>query len=180
MPRHCPELIAECCEKVKNLAGDAAEIGVYQGESATLICKLLPTTTLWMFDTLCGFPPEQLGKFDFVKPKDFSDTSLDIVADVMKPHTNYNLLIGTFPDTAKHLDVRLKFVHVDCDTEFCTQAALEWAWPKLVPGGILLDDDYISGCTGARVAVDRFCKAHKLTPYVRDGRAVLTKAEATR
>ncbi|WP_443018700.1 TylF/MycF/NovP-related O-methyltransferase [Sphingomonas sp. 7/4-4] len=50
---------------------------------------------------------------------------------------------GIFPHTAAGLeDLRFSFVHLDLDLPEGTRAALEFFHPRLLPGGILLGDDY--------------------------------------
>ena len=41
---------------VKDLAGDIAEIGVYKGGTAKLICELKGNKNLYLFDTFEGLP----------------------------------------------------------------------------------------------------------------------------
>jgi O-methyltransferase len=175
---HHAELIKQCCREVGGIAGDAAEIGVYRGESAKLICRLLPNSTVWLFDTFTGFPRSMM-----TLPLEkhwlgvqFSDTSVEAVKERLNGHGNYMLMPGVFPQSAESVAPRLRFIHVDCDLYLSTKAALDWCWPLLVPGGVILDDDYGNGsCAGAKRAVDEFCKAERLIPEVKLGRAILRR-----
>lgn len=154
---HCVGLIQECCSKVYALLGDAAEIGVYRGQSAKLICEMLPTCTVHLYDTLAGIPDQCLPD-ENVRPGDFHSTSLEIVEDALKFVQNYQLHVGVFPATA--VDMPLKFVHVDCDIYQSTKDAVAWGWKNLVPGGLMLCDDYgACECGGARRAIDEFRQA---------------------
>lgn len=158
------KLVAECCGKVRQLAGDAAEVGVYRGATAAVICKSLPTAIVHLFDTFCGMP-DICQPVDDVAFGDYAATSEEIVRDFLKLKgcLNYELHTGIFPATA--VDVPLVFVHVDCDLYASTKAAMEWAWRNLVGGGIILDDDYgAKMCRGAKQAVDEFLAA---TPEAR-------------
>jgi O-methyltransferase len=50
---------------------------------------------------------------------------------------------GLFPESAAELgELRFSFVHLDLDLYDSTKAALEWFWPRVVSGGILLSHDY--------------------------------------
>ena len=40
---------------------------------------------------------------------------------------------------------QFSFIYIDLDHHDPTAAALEWAWPRLAPGGILGFDDYFPG-----------------------------------
>jgi O-methyltransferase len=50
---------------------------------------------------------------------------------------------GLFPDSAIGLEqMRFWFVHLGLDLYDSTAAALEWFWPRISSGGILLSHDY--------------------------------------
>jgi O-methyltransferase len=150
---HCDGLIRECCRKVTSLTGDAAEVGVYRGMSALVICDELPGCTVHLYDTFEGMP-DQCGKLDSVRGGDFKDTSVAHVTNLLTGRT-ISMHVGVFPATS--VDVPLKFVHVDCDLYQSTKDAMSWAWRNLVDGGIILCDDYgACECAGAKQAIDEF------------------------
>ena len=45
-----------CGEKTQKIAGDIAEVGVYKGGTAALICKVRGDKSLYLFDTFEGIP----------------------------------------------------------------------------------------------------------------------------
>ncbi len=52
---------------------------------------------------------------------------------------------------------RFAFVHIDVDLHEPTMDSVEFFYPRLAPGGILLCDDYAIGtCVGATEAIDDF------------------------
>lgn len=55
-----------------------------------------------------------------------------------------------------------RFVHVDVDLYEPTRGCFEFFYPQLVPGGIIVTDDY--NWPGGRRAVDEFCAAAGLVP----------------
>ncbi len=65
-----------------------------------------------------------------------------------------HLVQGLFEDTLTG-DEPVAVAHIDCDWYRSVQTCLERLWPRLVPGGTLVIDDYFhwSGC---RRAVDQF------------------------
>lgn len=75
---------------------------------------------------------------------------------------NIKLYVGPFKDTMmnKELDsLAFKFVFLDCDLYSSYCETLNFAWPKLVQGGIVvLDEFYSLKFPGARVAVLEFFK----------------------
>ena len=152
-------LVKACCDEVRHLAGDAAEIGVYRGDSAEMICRELPTSTVWLFDTFCGMPTELLQTCDSHFFGAFRNTSEGFVRERLSVYPNASIISGVFPATARNINTPLRFAHIDVDIYLTTLSALWWAWAKLVPGGIMLCDDYLCGsCPGALRAVNEFAE----------------------
>lgn len=58
----------------------------------------------------------------------------------------------TFPDEPA---ARYRFVHLDVDLYQPTRDGLDYFYPRLVPGGIIVCDDY--DWPGARKAIEEFC-----------------------
>lgn len=67
----------------------------------------------------------------------------------------------TLANVAEH---RYRFVHVDVDLYEPTKGCFEYFYPRLVPGGIIVTDDY--NWPGGRRAVNEFCEASGLTPQL--------------
>jgi len=69
---------------------------------------------------------------------------------------------GRFPETATAVpsDETFAFVHLDCDLELPIAAGLEFFYPRLAPGGMMVIHDYESGghWPGVRKAVNEFLK----------------------
>ncbi len=167
---HDRKLISECVDSVKDQPGDMAEIGVYKGHSALLICELATNKTPHLYDTFCGIPESELSDIDQHCAKDFKDTNL---ADVMSLLAGCKIEVhqGIFPATATDIGP-LCFVHIDCDIYKTAKAALEWAWELLVDGGKILVDDYGAGrCVGVKRAVHEFGRYFEST----NRRAIITK-----
>ncbi len=154
-------LLRWCCEQVKDLSGDAAELGVYQGESAKIILPQFPDSTVYLFDTFSGIPAEMCtAGVDHHTGGTFGDTSLRAVQEYLADHKNATYYVGDIETTTKYCHAPLRFVHVDVDTYKSTKVALEWAWELLVPGGLILDDDcYCGSCPGATKAMQEFALA---------------------
>jgi O-methyltransferase len=58
---------------------------------------------------------------------------------------------GAFPDEP---GARYRFVHLDVDVYQPTRDSLDYFYPRLVPGGMIVCDDY--GWPGARKAIEEF------------------------
>ena len=144
----------------EELPGDLAEIGVYRGETATLIATIARRLgkAAWLLDTFEGFDPRDLQGIDYGQNEQFDDTSLDSVRALVGDD-NVHFIKGYFPDTAVQMPSDLSYclVHVDCDLYNPVRAALDYFYPRLVPGGFLLVHDYSSlHWDGAEQAVDEF------------------------
>lgn len=170
------KMIRDCCQEVLHLDGDAAEIGVHQGQSALLICRLLEDSAVYLFDTFSGMPEEMItAGVDYHRAKAFDDTSVNSVKLRLSAVDNAVIIPGVFPRSAT-VKPRIKFAHIDVDLYLSTKAALEWCWTLLVDGGVILNDDYGCGtCGGAKKAVDEFCAATGASCEVKLNRAILRR-----
>jgi len=89
--------IASVLQSVKKVPGDIAEVGVYKGGTAELICKAKEGRALHLFDTFEGLPP--FGKYDqvFVNHERDFDASLTEVQDLLGAYKNVKFYKGLFP-----------------------------------------------------------------------------------
>ncbi len=160
VPKVRQEFLIEQCLITRQLTGSVAEIGVYQGGTAALLADHMPQKRIHLFDTFEGMPPTN-PKFDIHKPGDFADTSLEAVQASLKGKDNVEFWPGLFPESAAGLtDLRFCLVHVDVDIYESTKAAIEFFWPRLVEGGIMVFDDYNAPrCPGTNKAVDEYFDA---------------------
>ena len=119
-----------------------AEVGVFQGSSARIICEAKREQPLHLFDTFSGLP--QPGKKDrrLLKRGQYS-ASLTAVTRLLRAYSGVHLHPGEFPASAIGLgDLRFGFVHLDVDLYASTLASLEFFYPRMVPGGVILTHDY--------------------------------------
>lgn len=160
------------------LAGDVVELGVYKGGSAVLLQAAAPQRRLHLFDTFTGHPVADR-RFDDPNAHPvgrFSDTSLqDVVrlfasearlAEVaVELHSGVEFHAGVFPASAAAIGwgPPLVFAHVDADIFDSVHAACQIFWSLLVPGGVMVFDDYgFPDCPGAKLAVDRWSAAYNV------------------
>ncbi len=144
--------------KAKDLEGDMAEVGVYQGGSAMIISRVKGEKPLHLFDTFEGLPePDKRYDNNMVKG-DMDNTSLDRVKSTLSGYNNIFLYKGYFPETATTLeDKKFCFVNNDTDIYSSTKSFLEYFYPRMVKGGIILTHDYNDTRTpGVRKAYDEF------------------------
>ena len=85
-------LIYSITNTQKNLEGDMAEVGVYQGGSAKLICEAKGKSNLYLFDTFEGLPnvsniDTHFGKKFWVKNQ-FNNTTEESVKKFLNDYEN--------------------------------------------------------------------------------------------
>jgi len=148
--------ICMAVKRTLKVDGDIAEVGVYKGGSAKLICENKENKLLHLFDTFEGLPdlceiddPKQFHKGQFL-------CSFENVKDYLREYQNVRFYKGLFPLTAEPLkNKKFSFVNLDVDLYKSTLSCLEFFYPKMNRGGIIISHDY-SGASGVRKAFDEF------------------------
>jgi len=136
-------------------AGAIAEVGVFRGGSARLICEAKGDRPLHLFDTFEGLP-ESTEEDRGVHRQHQYACSVEEVAEYLKDFDNVHFHKGVFPDSAADVpDQPYSFVHFDVDLYDGTKACLEYFYPKMIPGGIIISHDY-SLLAGVEKAFDEF------------------------
>jgi O-methyltransferase len=165
--------------------GEIAELGVYKGETAKLIHHYCSERTLNLFDTFEGFAYKDIFKENkqirnSESVNNFKDTSVDYILRFIEPqNSNVRVFKGYFPETVnKKLEKTIfSFVHLDADLFVPTKNGLEFFYPRVSPGGIILIHDY-NAWPGCRKAVDEFFFQKKEFPVPmpdKSGSAVIIK-----
>jgi O-methyltransferase len=140
----------------RKVPGDIAEVGVYQGGSAKLICEAKGDKRLHLFDTFEGLP--ELYEFDDVGRLCEGQTkaSLEDVKQYLAKYKNVYFYKGLFPSTAGGCkNESFSFVHLDVNLYEGTLHSLEFFYPRMSRGGIIISHDY-PHISGVRKAVDEF------------------------
>lgn len=136
--------------QTRKVDGAIIEIGVWKGGTAGIICKKTEIEGLnkkiFLADTFKGVAKAS-NRDDLYKGGEHSDTSAKIVNGLLssKLHlSNFRILEGIFPDETSHMidDNVFSFCHIDVDTYDSAKDIIDWIWPKLQIGGIVVYDDY--------------------------------------
>lgn len=164
-------------DMVRELDGDVVECGVGRGESLidfTILCNQEKRQRkVWGFDSFEGFPeptehdtsPRHARKGDV-----WSNTSMHVVLSALRDagfspdyvEANVTLVKGFFDESlGAYTGKAIAVLHLDCDLYASYKGALEQLFPKVVPGGIILFDEYMNSIDhlkfpGARKAIDEF------------------------
>jgi hypothetical protein len=148
------------CRATAKLPGVVAEAGVYRGGSAKILCRAKGDTPLYLFDSFIGLPPVEKAFDGVFSTGDFHDTTVGDVKSYLKEFPNVHFYPGFFPASVRGLEpenLRYRLVHLDLDLRQSTLDALEFFYPRLVPGGVLLSHDYRRrGAPGVKTAFDEF------------------------
>lgn len=159
-------VISRAINETWGLDGDMAEFGVYKGGISLGMAIKDPRRQLYLFDTFEGIP-DRSAQDEPHGPGDFGDTSYTAVKTMLKnqrmhggyPMGQVTLVQGIFPESAEHAfefseTPSFSFVHVDADHYQSTYDAIEWFYPKMVKGGIMIFDDWEwQHCPGVKKAL---------------------------
>ena len=176
--------IWQLVEESAKLEGALIEIGVWRGGSGALIAEKARHTgikdTVYLCDTFKGIVGA--GERDSVyKGGEYSDTSKEIVEEITSKLklNNVKILVGEFPkETGKLVtDKMFRFCHVDVDVYQSAKDIIEWLWPKLVIGGIVVFDDFgFEACDGITHFVnEERSRKDRIIVHNLNGHAVLIK-----
>ncbi len=181
-------------ESSLGVEGARAECGVFSGFSALLLCKTaglhLPGyqgEDFHLFDSFQGL--SDIRQEDLVYPggdgsgksrysKGDMSVPLQFVRDVFKNYprvaTNKGWIPGVFANMPER---RWSFVHIDVDLYEPTLGSLEYFYPRMSVGGVMVNDDYSSpDFPGAGAAWDEFCRNKGARSLALDtGQAVIVK-----
>lgn len=148
-----PDALNELAESARKApAGDLVEVGVYKGGSAAVLMTVAKEQgrRLFLFDTFTGIPVRDSGR-DLHAVGDFGDTSVD---DVRAALPDAVIVQGIFPWTLTADVGPVAFAHVDVDQYQSTLLTCRALEPLMVPGGLMVFDDY-DVLDGAKQAVDQ-------------------------
>lgn len=144
----CYELWVLAAESSK-LSGDLIEIGVWRGGSGALIAKSARnqgiTSPIYLCDTFRGVVKATESDTSY-SGGEHADTDQDTVQKLLGRLNlaDVTVLPGVFPDETGRLieDRSIRLCHIDVDVYESAKDAVEWIWPRMVKGGILVYDDF--------------------------------------
>ncbi|MBD0372242.1 MAG: class I SAM-dependent methyltransferase [Pyrinomonadaceae bacterium] len=146
---------------VENLPGDTAECGVYKGAASWFICDKFRATdkTHFVFDSFEGLSAPSTVDGEYWSEGDLRSDE-DVLKENLSAFPQVRVCKGWIPDSFHHARERsFCFVHIDVDLYQPTLASIEFFYPRLVEGGIILCDDYgFITCPGSRKALDEYMK----------------------
>jgi O-methyltransferase len=179
----CYELWDLIREVAKLKQGAVMEVGVWRGGTGALIarqCQLLGIAeNIYLCDTFQGVV--KAGKLDATYVgREHSDTTKQAVAELLQQlKLKAHLLQGIFPEeTASAVsDSVFRFCHIDVDVYQSAKDIVEWIWPRLILGGVVVFDDYgFHSCVGiTRLVNEEKTKVDRFVIHNLNGHAIMIK-----
>jgi len=184
------ERISALCDAVKyvtnmNIPGEMVECGVWRGGSVMAAALTLLrfqdfSRTFYLFDTFEGMPPprdidralasgiqasillEKANKSEAIWAYSPMDEVRVNVVSTGYPPSQFQFIKGRVEDTLPaRAPAQISLLRLDTDWYESTRHELTHLFPRLVPGGVLIIDDY-GHWEGARRAVDEYFDAQRI------------------
>jgi len=169
----------EIYKKIVGLDGDILEFGVYKGTSLVRLISFRDLLENQNSRKIIGF--DAFGKFpndlELESDKSFVEnfegaggyglTKEELDNHLQKKGTaNYKLIEGNILETLpsfllENPNLKIALLHIDVDVYEPSKIILELLWEKIIPGGILMLDDY-GTVEGETKAVDEFFKGQEI------------------
>jgi O-methyltransferase len=151
--------------QVTGLEGDCAECGCWRGLSSYLICSTLKQHDAsyrgqgyHVFDSFQGLSQPTAADAGMNAQAGLFSATLEEVRRNLADFPDISFHPGWIPGSFSGLaERRYRFVHVDVDLHEPTDGAIRYFVPRLVPGGLLVCDDF--NWPGARKAIEEFCRS---------------------
>ena len=172
-------VLLDLFDSVSSLPGDVAECGVFRGGTLIPLALYLRehglAKQLFGLDSFQGFDEDISIDLDLGGAPDtekrrggFNATSYESVTRRVRAlgiASGVHIIRGYFKNTLKDLNGRnFCFVHLDCDIYESYRYCLEFFYPRMSPGGIVLIDEYDDPpWPGCRKAVDEFLDGKRET-----------------
>jgi len=146
----CYELWKLVEQVAKLPQGALLEIGVWRGGTGGLIAKQARACGIedkvYLCDTFTGVVKAGVRDPGY-QGGEHADTTRGLVEDLVRVRLgldNVEILEGIFPDeTGSRVGhERFRLCHVDVDVYDSARSAVEWIWGRMVPGGVVVFDDF--------------------------------------
>jgi O-methyltransferase len=142
-----------CCwaaDQAKQLDGDFIECGVNTGISSRAVVEYVGFSnlnkTFWLLDTYCGLVEDLLTDNERASSAGSHhnyDDCYEQVKNTFGPFKNVRIVRGIIPDTlVEVLSDKIAYLSIDMNCVGPEIAAAEYFWDRIIPGGIVVLDDY--------------------------------------
>ena len=170
--------------QVRHLEGDVLEVGTWRGGTGALLGRraadLGLAAEVFLCDTFTGVVKTGAEDRNY-RGGEHADTALPVVQALVARLDlgNVRILQGIFPDdtAAAVADRRFRLCHIDVDAYRSAKDVLDWVWPRLVAGGVVVFDDFGFASTAgiAQLVEEEQARADRLCVQNLNGHAVFVK-----
>jgi O-methyltransferase len=172
-------------KNAEKLEGDFVECGAGFGLFASAIFSYLDFGNLsknyYLIDTFEGLSAKDSTREELARTGDYytkNNPWFDEISDSFSKFPNAKIVKGAIPDILSEVNIdKVSFMSIDMNTVAPEAAALEFFWPKLVSGGIIIFDDYgFPGHENQKISHDAFAASKNLLIYTSPtGQGILIK-----
>ena len=177
--------IWQAVESLPPSARAVAEVGVYRGGSAWFMADALRRSgremPFYVCDTFQGHVEVDDSVDGVHRPGvQFTRVKAEKVAKYLREFPFIRMQVGDIRETAPAFAGESAFglVHLDVDVYPITRFCLDFFGPRVVPGGMMVMDDYgTTTCEGVKRAVDEFTASNPgfRVMHLLTGQAVVTR-----
>lgn len=163
-------------QRIEGIDGDVVECGVWRGRSllwlSIFVKEELRGRKVWGFDTFEGFPTPggEDQSHRRLQRGELGDTSIPYVSNLLlragldRPFVTSQLTLikGLFQESlTKYRGEGIAFLNLDVDLYDSYRTCLEQLYPQVVPGGVVVFDEYLNTkehtkFPGAQRAIDEY------------------------
>jgi len=158
---HRKLMLSQLLRLTVGVPGDTVECGVFLGASSILICESNEDgdidRTHHCFDSFEGLSAPSSVDGEYWSGGDLDISECDTVKN-LESFEKVKLYKGWIPDRFEEVNQCVfSFVHIDVDLYDPTKDSIEFFYPRMSKGAILLCDDYgLTTCPGATRAIDEY------------------------
>lgn len=158
-------MLYQLLKLTNSVPGISIEFGAYKGSSSYTICSALKRRHI-IIDSFEGLsqPTDEFDENKYWKRGDLFCSEQELknnlfkFSDIIKVYKGF-ISIGLYGSNLhskinEYYEGKFCFAHIDVDLYYPTFFSLEFIYPKMAKGGIILFDDYgFLCCKGARLAI---------------------------
>jgi O-methyltransferase len=185
---HNPEVVhqrmyntVQFLKHTMDVAGDVAECGVFRGLTSFLFCNYIRLANpgfkgegYHLFDSFQGLsdptPEDAISSSPYGEVGTYREGrgafhgTLEVVKNTLSDYPLIEFHPGWIPESLVGIPERqYRFVHLDLDLYEPIKGGIEYFYPRLTQGGVIVIDEYgFPRWPGARKAVDEFCQINHL------------------
>ena len=176
----------EIVQLVNSVPGSIVECGTWKGGMIAGIAKLLGSCrNYYLFDSFEGLPPSK--EIDGLAAKKWQEdtespgyydncrASVEDAVCAMKLAgcSDAKIFKGWFEDTLPHVRIEngISILRLDSDWYDSTKLILDYFFPLVNPGGLIIIDDYFTW-DGCAKALHDYLSEHKLSERIRSSKGV--------